>query len=75
MQVRTTTVVDRFEKEPEQALPRITIKRGGRTVTSKKRGGLLFMKNSDQNVRGDHPQLTVTELQKKKFQHKYGDRS
>ena len=33
------------------------------------------MKNIDQNLRGDHPQLTVADLEKKKFQHKYGDRS
>ncbi|CAI9298201.1 unnamed protein product [Lactuca saligna] len=57
--IKTTTVIDRFEKEPTQAPPRITIKRGGRTVTSQKRGGLLFMKNYDQNIRGDQPQLTV----------------
>ncbi|CAI9281732.1 unnamed protein product [Lactuca saligna] len=51
--VRTTMVVGHFDKEPEQAPPRITIKQGGRTVTSQKRGGLLFMKNFDQNIRGD----------------------
>ena len=33
------------------------------------------MKNFDQNLRGDQPQHTVTELNKKRFQHKYGDRS
>lgn len=68
-------IVDHFETEPEQAPPRITIKTGGRQVTSQKRGRLFFMKNSDQNFRGDHPQLTVTKLDKKTFQHKYGDRS
>nr|KAJ0212168.1 hypothetical protein LSAT_V11C400222410 [Lactuca sativa] len=45
------------------------------TVTSQKRGRLLFMKNSNQNLRGDQPQLTVFELNKKRFKHKYGDRS
>ena len=32
------------------------------------------MKNSYQNVRGDQPQLTATELRKKRFKDKYGDR-
>ena len=33
------------------------------------------MKNSDPNVRGDQPQLNVTELGKKRFKDKYGDQS
>ncbi|CAI9264703.1 unnamed protein product [Lactuca saligna] len=70
---KTTRIVERFEKEPEQANPRITIKRAGKHVTSQKMGMWLFMKNFDQNLRGDQPQLTMTELEKKRFKHKYSD--
>ncbi|CAH1428595.1 unnamed protein product [Lactuca virosa] len=73
--VRTTHIVDRFEVEPAQANPRVTLKLVQRRVSSQKKGKWLFMKNSDKNVRGNQPQLTVTDLQKKRFGNKYGDRS
>ncbi|CAI9265136.1 unnamed protein product [Lactuca saligna] len=42
---RTTTILNRFEKEPEGSRARITIKQGKRIVTAKQSEGLLFMKN------------------------------
>lgn len=48
---RTTTIVDRFEKEPDNARPRITIRHGKNTVTADENEGLLFMKNSNDNCK------------------------
>ncbi|CAI9271407.1 unnamed protein product [Lactuca saligna] len=64
---RTTTIVDRFEKEPEGSRARITIKQGKRIVTAKQSEGLLFMKNSNENRKSKDPVLTVTDLKKRKF--------
>nr|KAJ0226544.1 hypothetical protein LSAT_V11C100003850 [Lactuca sativa] len=58
---RTTTIVDRFENEPEGSRARITIKRGKRVVTTKHREGLLFMKNTNENRKAKEPSLTVKE--------------
>lgn len=35
----------------------------------------MFKKSSDQNAPGDQPKDTVTDLEKKRFGHRYGDRS
>ena len=72
---RTTTIVNRFEKEPENARSRITIKHGKKTVTANKSEGLLFMKNSNKNHNAKDPVLTVTDLKKRKFGDEFGDRS
>lgn len=71
--VRTTRIVD--EVEHAQANPKVTLKLAHKLVSSKRKRKWLFMKNSDKNVRGDQPQLTVTELEKKWFGTKYGDPS
>ncbi|CAI9278115.1 unnamed protein product [Lactuca saligna] len=70
---RTTTIVDRFEKEPEGSRARITIKQGKRIT--KHSEGLLFMKNSNENRKTKDPVLTVTDLKKRKFGDEYGDRT
>ncbi|CAI9277306.1 unnamed protein product [Lactuca saligna] len=70
---RTTTIVDRFEKEPKGSRARITIKKGKRIT--KQSEGLLFMKNSNENRKTKDPVLTVTDLKKRKFGDKYGDRT
>ncbi|CAI9264321.1 unnamed protein product [Lactuca saligna] len=72
---RTTTVVNRFENEPEGSRARITIKQGNRTVTANKNEGLLIMKNSNENRRAKDPVLIVTDLKKRKFGDEFGDRS
>ncbi|CAI9288719.1 unnamed protein product [Lactuca saligna] len=72
---RTTTIVNRFEKEPEGSRARITIKQGKRIVTTKQSEGLLFMKNSNENCKTRDPVLTVTDLEKRKFGDEYGDRT
>ncbi|CAI9300113.1 unnamed protein product [Lactuca saligna] len=72
---RTTTIVDRFEKDPECSRARIIIKQGKKTVTTNKSEGLLFMKNSNENRRAKDPVLTVTDLKKRKFGDEFGDRS
>ncbi|CAI9302812.1 unnamed protein product [Lactuca saligna] len=72
---RTTTVVNRFEKEPEGSRARITIKQGKRTIMANKREGLLFMKNSNENHKAKDPMLIVTDLKKRKFGDEFGDRS
>ncbi|CAI9290731.1 unnamed protein product [Lactuca saligna] len=69
---RTTTIVDRFEKEPEGSKAIITIKQGKRILTAKQCDGLLFMKNSNENRKTRDPVLTVTELKKRKFGDEYG---
>ena len=46
---RTTTIVNRFENEPEGSRARITIKRGKRVVTANQRERLLFMGNTNEN--------------------------
>ncbi|CAI9271079.1 unnamed protein product [Lactuca saligna] len=73
--VRTTRILDRFESEPDQANPRVILKEAQKQVYSQKKGKWQFIKTSYQNVRGNQPQLTVTELGKKRFRDKYGDRS
>ncbi|CAI9274410.1 unnamed protein product [Lactuca saligna] len=55
---RTTTIVNRFEKEPEGSRARITIKQGKRIVTANQREGLLFMKNTKENRKAKDPVLT-----------------
>ncbi|CAI9276901.1 unnamed protein product [Lactuca saligna] len=72
---RTTTIVDRFVKEPEGSRARITIKQGKRNVMANKSEGLLFLKNSNENRRDKNPVLTVTDLKKRKFGDEFGDRS
>ncbi|CAI9263467.1 unnamed protein product [Lactuca saligna] len=72
---RTTTIVNKFEKEPEGSRARITIKQGKRTVTASKSEGLLFMKKSNENRKAKDPVLTITDLKKRKFGDAYGDRS
>ncbi|CAI9268291.1 unnamed protein product [Lactuca saligna] len=72
---RTTTIVDRFEKEPEASRARITIKQGNKTDTANESEGLLFMKNSNENCKAKYPVLTMTDLKKRKFGDEYGDRS
>ena len=72
---RTTTILNRFEKEPEGSRVRITIKQGKRTVTAKKSEGLLFMKNLNENRKAKDHVLTVTDLKKRKFGDEFGDRS
>nr|KAJ0212549.1 hypothetical protein LSAT_V11C400209630 [Lactuca sativa] len=72
---RSTTIVNRFEKEPEGSRARITIKQGKRIVTANQSEGLLFMKNSNENRKEKDPVLTVTDLKKRKFGDEYGDRS
>ncbi|CAI9271189.1 unnamed protein product [Lactuca saligna] len=72
---RTTTTVNKFEKEPEGSRARIMIKQGKRTITANKREGLLFMKNSNENRKAKDLVLTVTDIKKRKFGDEYGDRS
>ena len=72
---RTTTIFDRFDKESDNARSQIMIKHGKRTVITNKSEGLLFMKNSNENRKAKDPVLTVTNLKKRKFGDKYGDRS
>lgn len=72
---RTTRIVDQFEEEPANANPRITIKHVKRTVTSEKKEGFLFTKNSNENRRAEEPQLTVTDLEKRRFGDKFGNRT
>ncbi|CAI9285793.1 unnamed protein product [Lactuca saligna] len=72
---RTTTVVNRFDREPENNRSHIRIKQGKRTVTASKSDGLLFMKNSNENHKAKDHVLTVTDLKKRKFGDEYGDRS
>ncbi|CAI9281782.1 unnamed protein product [Lactuca saligna] len=57
---RTTTIVERFEKEPEGSRARITIKQGKRVVIANQREGLLFMKNTNEDRNAKEPALTVT---------------
>ncbi|CAI9304524.1 unnamed protein product [Lactuca saligna] len=71
----TTTTVNRFEKEPEGSRARITIKQGKRIVTANQSEGLLFMKKSNENRKARDPVLIVTNLKKRKFGDKYGDRT
>ncbi|CAI9296806.1 unnamed protein product [Lactuca saligna] len=56
----TTTVVNRFEKEPEGSRARFTIKQGKRTVTANQSEGLLFMKNYNENRKTRDPVFVVT---------------
>ncbi|CAI9260921.1 unnamed protein product [Lactuca saligna] len=70
---RTTTIVNRFEKELEGSRARITIKQGKRIVTANQSEGLLFKKNSNENRKAKDPVLTVTNLMKRKFGVEYGD--
>ncbi|CAI9259973.1 unnamed protein product [Lactuca saligna] len=70
---RTTTIVDRFEKEPEGSSVRIPTKQGKRIT--KHSEGLLFMKNSNENRKTKDSVLTVTDLKKRKFGDEYGDRT
>ena len=72
---RTPTVLNYFEKEPENSGPRITIKQGKRTVTASKSEGLLFMKNSNENCKAKDTVLTMMDLKKRKFGDEYRDRS
>ncbi|CAI9283661.1 unnamed protein product [Lactuca saligna] len=72
---RTTTIVNRLEKEPEGSRARITIKQGKRIITANQSKGLLFMKNSNENRKTGDPVLTVTDLKKRKFGDEYGDRT
>ncbi|KAL7601850.1 hypothetical protein Lser_V15G23828 [Lactuca serriola] len=72
---RSTTIINRFEKEPEGSKARITIKQGKRIITANQSEGLLFMKNSNENRKATDPVLTVTDLKKRKFGDEYGDRS
>ncbi|CAI9270021.1 unnamed protein product [Lactuca saligna] len=72
---RSTIIVDRFEKEPQGSRARITIKQGKRVVTANQCEGLMFMKNSNENRKAKEPALTVTDLKKRNFGNKYGDRS
>ncbi|CAI9271206.1 unnamed protein product [Lactuca saligna] len=69
--VRTTTIVDQFEIKPTQTPQRVTLKRARQSPSSKKMGKWLFMKNSDQDVRGDEPQLTMINLKKRQFRDSY----
>ncbi|KAL7597552.1 hypothetical protein Lser_V15G22580 [Lactuca serriola] len=48
---------------------------GKRIVTANQREGLLFMKNTNENRKAKDPALTVTDLKKRMFGDKYGDRS
>ncbi|KAL7595519.1 hypothetical protein Lser_V15G29441 [Lactuca serriola] len=66
-QTSGTRIVDCFDKESASADPRLIMKQA--------QGKLLFKKNSDKNIRGDRPQLSVTELDRKRFKTKYGDRT
>ncbi|CAI9282244.1 unnamed protein product [Lactuca saligna] len=70
--VKTTHIIDQFDSEPAQAHPRITLKQCPRQVTAQRKRVLLFMKNSNKNVCGDQPQLTVTKLEQKQFRRKSG---
>ncbi|CAI9261475.1 unnamed protein product [Lactuca saligna] len=72
---RTTTIVNRFEKELEGSRARSTIKQGKRIVTANQSKGLLFMKNSNENRKTRDPVLTVMDLKKRKFGDEYGDRT
>ncbi|CAI9289168.1 unnamed protein product [Lactuca saligna] len=72
---RTTTIVNRFEKEPEGSRARITIKQGKRIVTANQSEGLLLMKSSNENRKTRDHVLTVTDLKKRKFGDEYGDRT
>ena len=44
-------------------------------MSANQREGLLFMKNTNENRKAKDPALTVTDLKKRKFGDKYGDRS
>ncbi|CAI9302871.1 unnamed protein product [Lactuca saligna] len=72
---RTTTIVNRFEKEAEGSRARITIKQGKRIVTANQSEGLLFMKNSNENRKTRDPVSTIMDLKKRKFGDEYGDRT
>ncbi|CAI9284446.1 unnamed protein product [Lactuca saligna] len=72
---RSTTIVNRFEKEPEGSRAKITIKQGKRIVTANQSEGLLFMKKSNENRKAKDPFFTVTDLKKRKFGDEYGGRS
>lgn len=71
--LRKTTIINRFDKEPNNARSWITIKHGKRTVTANKSEELLFMKNSNENRRAKDPVFTVTFLNKRKFGDDFGD--
>ncbi|CAI9285359.1 unnamed protein product [Lactuca saligna] len=65
--VRTTHVVDHLETEPAQIIPRVTLMQAQNQVSTQRKENMLFMKNSYKNVRGEQPQLSVTELGNKRF--------
>ncbi|KAL7588529.1 hypothetical protein Lser_V15G41246 [Lactuca serriola] len=72
--IRTTTIVNRFENEPEQAPPGKASKHK-KSDKEPEKSQLLFKRSVDHKAPWDQQLVTVTDLVVQRFRDTYGDKS